>query len=72
MQETTDLKVFISNRGSTCNEYGENLGRKAWITPDKGKGALCLACADGLDNVLVGLLRMAGACGPQEWKENQD
>ena len=41
-----DLKVFISSRESTCDECGENLGRKAWITLLGDRGALCLACAD--------------------------
>ena len=51
MKQTTDLKVFISTRASSCNECGENLGRKAWITLVKDKGALCLACAD-LDHLI--------------------
>jgi hypothetical protein len=46
-----ELKVFISNRESTCGECGENLGSKAWITLAGEKGALCLACAD-LDHLL--------------------
>lgn len=46
-----ELKVFISNRESTCGECGENLGAKAWITLAGEKGALCLACAD-LDHLL--------------------
>lgn len=46
MQQTTDIKVFISARESTCDECSENLGSKAWITLDNGNGALCLACAD--------------------------
>jgi len=46
MAKTDDLKVFISNRESKCDECGEELGRKAWITLDKDKGALCLSCAD--------------------------
>ena len=46
-----ELKVFISNRASTCGECGENLGSKAWITLAGEKGALCLACAD-LDHLL--------------------
>lgn len=46
-----ELKVFISNRESTCGECGENLGSKAWITLAGEKGALCLACAD-LDQLL--------------------
>lgn len=41
-----DLKVFISSRNSTCEECGEELGRKAWITLIEEKGALCLVCAD--------------------------
>src|SRR2546425_8479434 len=46
-----ELKVFISNRESTCGECGQNLGSKAWITLAGEKGALCLACAD-LDHLL--------------------
>jgi hypothetical protein len=40
------LQVFISMRDSTCGECEEELGRKAWITLNKQKGALCLSCAD--------------------------
>ena len=50
-KKTEDLKVFISSRDSSCDECGENLGRKAWITLVGEKGALCLACAD-LDHLL--------------------
>src|SRR5687767_14631983 len=46
MKETQDIKVFISLRDSKCDECGEELGRKAWITLEENKGALCLACAD--------------------------
>ena len=46
MRKPADLKVFISTRDSTCDECGEELGRRAWITLDQDKGALCLACAD--------------------------
>ncbi len=46
MKQNDELKVFISNRDSTCEDCGEKLGRKAWITLEEGKGALCLACAD--------------------------
>jgi len=45
MKQTADLKVFISTRESTCDECGEDLGRKAWIMLVKEKGALCLSCA---------------------------
>ena len=47
MMDTPDpIKVFISNRESTCGDCGEELGRKAWITLERDKGALCLSCAD--------------------------
>ena len=49
--EDSEIKVFISLRDSICSECGENLGRKAWITLDKEKGALCLSCAD-LDHLI--------------------
>ncbi len=45
------LKVFIANRESTCDECGEHLGSKAWIALAGEQGALCLACAD-LDHLL--------------------
>src|ERR1044071_7867719 len=45
-EKPQDLKVFISNRESKCDECGEELGRQAWITLEENKGALCLACAD--------------------------
>jgi len=51
MKQNNDLKVFISNRDSTCDDCGEKLGRKAWITLQEGKGALCLVCAD-LDHLI--------------------
>jgi hypothetical protein len=50
-QKTEEIKVFISNRNSTCDECGEDLGRKAWITLVRDKGALCLSCAD-LDHLI--------------------
>jgi len=46
MEKAPDLKVFISTRESTCDECGENLGHKAWITLTKDRQALCLSCAD--------------------------
>jgi hypothetical protein len=51
MKKTSDIKVFISSRDSICDECGEALGRKAWITLVEDKGALCLSCAD-LDHLL--------------------
>ncbi len=50
-QESEEIKIFISNRESTCDECGEDLGRKAWITLVRDKGALCLSCAD-LDHLI--------------------
>src|SRR5882724_610438 len=44
--KSENLKVFISLLDSKCDECGEELGRKAWITLEENKGALCLACAD--------------------------
>lgn len=44
--EKEEIKVFISNRDSTCDECHEDLGRKAWITLVRDIGALCLSCAD--------------------------
>ncbi|MFZ5880027.1 MAG: DUF2293 domain-containing protein [Chloroflexota bacterium] len=45
-----DLKVFITNQDSTCDECGEKLGHHAWITLSDNK-AFCLACAD-LDHLV--------------------
>lgn len=45
------LKVFISNRESKCDECGEKLGRHAWIVLRENKGAACLTCAD-LDHLV--------------------
>jgi hypothetical protein len=45
------LKVFISNRESKCDECGEELGRHAWIVLRENKGAACLTCAD-LDHLV--------------------
>lgn len=44
--EKEEIKVFISNRSSTCDECHEDLGTKAWITLVRDKGALCLSCGD--------------------------
>jgi hypothetical protein len=47
----SDLTVFIARHDVTCGECGEALGRHAWITLDRERGALCLACAD-LDHLV--------------------
>mgnify|MGYP001825770270 CR=1 FL=1 len=47
----SDLKVFISNRDSRCDECGEDLGHRAWITLAGEGMALCLSCAD-LDHLV--------------------
>jgi hypothetical protein len=41
-----DLRVFISNRESRCDDCGEDLGRRAMILLAGNRGALCLTCAD--------------------------
>src|SRR6266550_2558394 len=46
MDTADTIKVFISNRDSKCDECGSELGRQAWITLEREKGALCLTCAD--------------------------
>ncbi len=51
MDTTDPIKVFISNRESKCDDCGEKLGRQAWITLQRDKGALCLTCAD-LDHLI--------------------
>ena len=51
MTKNNDIKVFISNRDSICDECKEELGRRAWITLERDKGALCLTCAD-LDHLI--------------------
>ena len=51
MAQNTDLKVFIATGESACDECGEELGRRAWITLMEDKGALCLSCAD-MDHLL--------------------
>jgi hypothetical protein len=46
MTKTEDLKVFITTGSASCDECGEELGRRAWITLAGEKGCLCLSCAD--------------------------
>ena len=50
-KSSSDLKVFISGRDSTCGECGQDLGRHAWIALQGDKGAVCLTCAD-LDHLV--------------------
>ena len=51
MSKGNDIVVFISTRNSICGECGQELGRRAWITLDRKKNALCLSCAD-LDHLV--------------------
>jgi hypothetical protein len=51
MAKKGDLKVFITTRESTCDECGEELGRRAWIFLAGERGGLCLSCAD-LDHLV--------------------
>ncbi len=46
MEAAPELKVFISNRDSTCEECQAELGKQAWIHLAGERGALCLDCAD--------------------------
>ena len=46
MAKTEELKVFITTREASCDECGQDLGRRAWITLAGEKGCLCLSCAD--------------------------
>ena len=48
----TDLRVFISNRESHCDDCGEDLGQRAMIFLAGDRGALCLSCAD-LDHLTL-------------------
>lgn len=69
MESAPDIKVFISHRDSVCDECGEELGRNAWITLVKDKGALCLSCSE-LDHLVflapgnAALTRRARAASP--------
>jgi hypothetical protein len=45
------LKVFIINTVSKCDDCREGLGHHAWIVPQENKGVLCLTCAD-LDHLV--------------------
>ncbi len=49
--KSEEIKVFISNRDSVCDDCGENLGRGAWIHLAGEREALCLSCAD-LDHLV--------------------
>jgi len=51
MSKGNDIVVFISTRNSTCWECKQELGRRAWITLDRKKNALCLNCTD-LDHLV--------------------
>jgi hypothetical protein len=51
MMKAEEIKVFISGKDSTCDECKESLDRHAWITLNREKGALCLACGD-LDHLV--------------------
>lgn len=49
--DDNQLKVFITNRDSKCDECSEDLGPHAWIVLREDKGATCLTCAD-LDHLV--------------------
>lgn len=39
-ESSPEITVFIARRDVTCGECGEALGRHAWITLDRKRGAL--------------------------------
>ena len=49
--DDNQLKVFITNHESKCDECGEVLDQPAWIVLREDKGAACLTCAD-LDHLV--------------------
>jgi hypothetical protein len=51
MTNSSHLTVFRTRGDATCGGCDEPLGRHAWITLDRERGALCLACAD-LDHLV--------------------
>ena len=46
MPKQAARKVFITSKEAKCDECGEDLGHKAWITVGEGGRAHCLACAE--------------------------
>ena len=51
MARKEDLTVFITAGDATCDECGEELGRKAWICLGENRQAYCLTCSD-LDHLV--------------------
>lgn len=51
MAKAEDLQVFITTREASCDDCGEDLGRRAWITLAGEKSCLCLTCAE-LDHLV--------------------
>nr|VFK17200.1 MAG: hypothetical protein BECKLFY1418C_GA0070996_102930 [Candidatus Kentron sp. LFY] len=51
-----DIKVFISTKEAKCDECGQDLGRKAWITLVGNGRSQCLSCAelDHLEFLMAG------------------
>jgi hypothetical protein len=72
LNQSGELKVFISTREPTCDECNENLGSKAWITLAGEKGALCLSRADAYNQAFTIHLndqaKMLGKRGRREEK----
>nr|VFK60149.1 MAG: hypothetical protein BECKTUN1418D_GA0071000_11178 [Candidatus Kentron sp. TUN] len=44
--ESPERKVFISSKEAKCDECGQDLGRKAWITLVGDGRSQCLSCAE--------------------------
>lgn len=51
MDKPRELTVFITSTSATCDECGEELGKRAWITLSEKRKAFCLSCAD-LDHLV--------------------
>lgn len=51
MGKYQELAVFITSSSATCDECGEELGKRAWIVLSEQRKAYCLSCAD-LDHLV--------------------
>ena len=51
MNRPQELTVFITSTSATCDECGQELGKRAWIVLSEQKKAYCLSCAD-LDHLV--------------------
>jgi len=40
LKQNAELKVFITTTDAACDDCGEQLGRKAWVTTGQKQGSL--------------------------------